>query len=265
MHDLLRNLPIGSFVLDLGCANGSFPSAATPATAIRTDREPHSRGFADCFVCSDAAHLPFRDRTFAAIVSNHSLEHFPDLAAALSEIGRVIKPDGWLFVSAPDAGTLTDRIYRWLGRGGGHVNAFRSATAVSSMIERSTGLRHIATKTLCSTLSFLNRRRAPRPLPWRLVLLGGGFGWTLFLFAWISRWADRVFHTRFSVYGWAFYFGAYLPKDMDLSTWRNVCVACGAGHPAALLIQDSRVTSIAGALRVYRCPGCGALNPFFRS
>jgi ubiquinone/menaquinone biosynthesis C-methylase UbiE len=40
------------------------------------------------FVQGDAARLPFADKTFAAVISNHSLEHFDDLAGALREIGR---------------------------------------------------------------------------------------------------------------------------------------------------------------------------------
>ena len=256
MHEILRNLPKGSLVLDLGCATGSFPQNATDATVVRIDRDRPSAN-ASNFVQADASRLPFADRTFDAVISNHSLEHFDDLPAALREIRRVISPNGALFVAVPDAGTLTDKLYRWLGRGGGHVNAFTSAGETAALIESATGLRHVATRTLCSSLSFLNRRNSPRPIPRRLLLLGAGYEWSLFLYAWLSRRADRWLNTRTSVYGWAFYFGN-IKEHIDTGTWVNVCMRCGAGSPVGVLRPRFRFPG----LRIFRCPQCGAVNPF---
>ena len=255
MHEILRRLPADALVLDLGAASGSFPASATQATTIRVDRDA---GTARNFVRADAALLPFRDGSFAALVSNHSLEHFDDLNNALREIGRVIRKDGALFVAVPDASTLTDRIYRWLGRGGGHVNAFRSASELAQKIERATGLKHVATRTLCSSLSFLNRDTAPRPLPRRLLLLSGGFPWTLSLYTWLSPRLDRRFGTRIGVYGWALYFGS-IAEPIDTGTLPNFCIRCGAGHPASALVSER--SAIPG-IRIWRCPDCGTRNPF---
>ena len=159
VHGLLGSLPPGARVLDLGSARGSFPTGSTVATVIALDRdigrELGAQGNNGArFVCADAAHMPFRARTFQAIVANHSLEHFEDLSAALAEIARVIRPQGVLFVAVPDASTLTDKLYRWLGRGGGHVNAFTSAEKLAARIEQATGLTHAATLTLYSSLAF---------------------------------------------------------------------------------------------------------------
>src|SRR5258707_9821545 len=129
MHEILKGLPAGSLVLDLGSAGGSFSQAVTPADVVRVDRDDWpARGARERFVQADAAALHFADHTVAAVVSNHSLEHFEDLTSALHEIGRVLRPSGSLFVAVPDASTLTDNLYRWLARGGGHVNAFTSPT-----------------------------------------------------------------------------------------------------------------------------------------
>ena len=200
MHEILNHLPEEAFVLDLGCKEGSFSPSATAAKVVRVDRDaPAVRGDGTSFVQADAARLPFADGSFAAIVSNHSLEHFDDFAGALAEMGRVIAADGALFVAVPDASTLTDKVYRWLARGGGHVNAFTSETETAATIERATGLKHVATRPLCSSLSFLNPRNAPRPMPKRLLLLGAGFEESLFLYVWdqggwIGGWARaRVF------------------------------------------------------------------------
>jgi SAM-dependent methyltransferase len=262
MDEILRKLKAGSLVLDLGCAEGSFPRQATAGDVVRVDRKaPKDRGDGAWFVQGDATKLPFADGTFAAVISNHSLEHFTDLPGALREIGRVISPSGSLFVAIPDASTLTDRLYRWLARGGGHVNAFTSSTGIAAQIARATGLPHVATRTLCSSLSFLNRRNAPRPMPRRVLFLGAGYEWSLFLYAWFSRRLDRRLRTRSSIYGWAFYFGA-IAEPIDAGTWVNVCMRCGSGCSASSLIEQARVRASVLGLRVYRCPRCGAQNPF---
>jgi SAM-dependent methyltransferase len=259
MQEILNHLPRGALVLDLGCASGSFPRSATAATVIRFDRDLRSRAPGEICVQGDASLLPFADRACEAVVSNHSLEHFDHLDAALAEIGRVIKPGGALFVSVPDASTFTDRLYRWLGRGGGHVNAFTSSEALAARIETATGLKHVASRTLYSSLCFLNRHNAPKPRPRRLILLGGGFEPFLIAYVWLSRRLDALLHLRTSVYGWALYFGN-VPEPPAMDVYSNVCVRCGSGSPASVLRAES-LRRIPG-FRMYRCPSCGTLNPF---
>jgi SAM-dependent methyltransferase len=255
MDEILRNLPAGTLALDLGCDEGSFPAAKTAAAVVRLDRDIPSRPDG-AFVCADAGRLPFAAASFAAVISNHSLEHFDDLEGVLREIRRVVRPDGALFVAVPDASTLTDRIYRWLGKGGGHVNPFTRAAEVARIIERETGLRHLATRTLWSSLSFLNRTRAPRPLPRRLWLLGGGFEPVLRGYVRLSRAVDRAFGTRTGVYGWSFYFGK-VDGPIDADSWPNVCIRCGSGFPEDFLRAQGLIRA-----RRYRCPNCNAWNPF---
>src|ERR1700694_1705022 len=133
MDHLLAALQPGSRVLDLGARTGSFHSGRADLSLIRLDLEiPAARG-EGAYVAADAARMPFATHSFDLVVSNHSLEHFPELDQALIEIGRVIRSDGALFIAVPDANTLTDRIYRWLAHGGGHVNAFRSASDVTRL------------------------------------------------------------------------------------------------------------------------------------
>jgi SAM-dependent methyltransferase len=263
MHEVLNHLPAGAFVLDLGCKEGSFSPAATASHVVRVDRDsPGTRGDGASFVQADAARLPFADGSFAAIVSNHSLEHFDDFAGALSEIGRVIAADGALFVAVPDASTLTDEVYRWLARGGGHVNAFKSERETAAAIARGTGLAHVATRSLCSSLSFLNRRNSPRPIPKRLLLLGAGYEWSLFAYVWASRRLDRWLGTRTSIYGWAFYFGR-IEEPVNTDAWVNVCIRCGSGQDGSMLLRQGGVQRGLSILQTWRCPQCEACNPFF--
>ena len=259
MHELLRALPAGAKVLDLGCGAGSFTFAGAPFVVVRADLEREGLQSGNC-VQADAARLPFPASCFDLVIANHSLEHFADLAAALREVGRVLKASGVLFVAVPDATTIADRLYRWLARGGGHVNAFASAAQLASDIEHATGLSHAATRTLCTSFCFMNRKnRRARP-PKRLFLVGGGTQLSLLLATYFFRLSDRFLHTRMSVYGWALYFGNVAGR-LDRRVWTNVCIRCGSGHPSEGLSQAG-VVCRRPLVPTYRCPKCGTTNLF---
>jgi SAM-dependent methyltransferase len=255
MNELLRNLLPGATVLDLGCGAGSFDSTASQFTTVRLDLEPGSARLPN-FVRADAARLPFRAGCFDVVVSNHSLEHVENLTGALEEIGRILKPAGSLYVAVPDATTITDRLYRWLAHGGGHVNPFSSAPELTLKIERTTGLKHAATRTLCTSFSFLNRRN--HRVPKRLLLFGGGTPTSLHFWNYLFRMLDRLLGTRLSIYGWAFYFGN-IDATFECVAWTNVCIFCGAGHPSDCLLRERRVVKHR-LIPAYRCPGCRTMN-----
>lgn len=262
MDEILRNLPPGARVLDLGSGSGSFDAASCPAAlVVRADNEPKTLVRGGWFVLADAARLPFPDGAFDCVVANHCLEHMPDVEAVLREIGRVVRSGGNLFVSVPDASTLTDRVYRWIYHGGGHISPIRSPEEFRSEIARATGLQPTATRTLCASLWFLNRRCfKPRP-PRRLWLLGNGNLRLLALLSLAFRKLDGLLGARFSVYGWEFYFGE-LREEVETYPWTNVCVGCGAGHSAASLVANHRVRRWFGLLKSYHCPNCGVWNLF---
>lgn len=249
VHEILRHLPASARVLDIGCRSGSFDAHAYPFTTVRLDLES---GGSSNMVQGDAAALPFGNESFDAVVSNHSLEHFVELDRALHEIGRVTKHHGALFVAVPDASTFTDRLYRWLARGGGHVNAFRSPEGLAARIERATGLPHAATRLLHTSLSFLNPRNRTAPAPRRLWILAGGREPVLVVLNFVLRLADRCLGTRWSVYGWAFWFGRLSEPPDTRPAW-HVCVRCGAGHATSAIVRRPFL---------WRCPACRAANLF---
>jgi ubiquinone/menaquinone biosynthesis C-methylase UbiE len=47
----------------------------------------------------DAQDIPCEDGSFHAVIANHCLYHVPDRAKALTEICRVLAPNGWLFAT----------------------------------------------------------------------------------------------------------------------------------------------------------------------
>jgi SAM-dependent methyltransferase len=261
MNEILRHLPASALVLDLGSSRGSFGGSATPARAVRVDLHFDSKCGEVQLVRADAARLPFPRAVFDAVISNHSLEHFEDLGRALSEIGRVLKPDGALFIAVPDSGTLTDRIYRTLARGGGHVNSFQSSRELAQLVTRRTGLSHKATRTLCTSLSFLNRRNQTAPSPRTLRWLFGDREAVLAAVNVLFRLSDRFWGTRSTVYGWALYFGS-IPGAVDTNPWINVCLRCGNAHPSDWLRERGSVRRRWLFFPAYTCPSCGAGNPF---
>ena len=258
MFEYLASLPPTSWVLDLGSSSGSFDSRLTAARLVRVDLEAKPANGGGAFVQANAGRMPLRDHCLDVVVANHCFEHFVNLGPALSELGRIIKPTATVFISVPDARTLTDRIYRWLGRGGGHVNAFTRADELPVLVTAATGLPLTATVVLHSGLSFLNRRNMGR-VQRKLWLLGGGYEGVLRWATLAVREMDRRFGTRLSVYGWAYYFGAYQPGDLVART--NVCIGCGSGHSCRRLLGDGLVKK-GWPVRWFNCPDCDSRNLF---
>jgi len=52
-------------------------------------------------VCGDATELPFRSGSFDSVIAMEVLEHVKQPEMALSEIKRVLRPDGYLVVTVP--------------------------------------------------------------------------------------------------------------------------------------------------------------------
>jgi SAM-dependent methyltransferase len=261
MEEILASLSGGARVLDLGCAGGSYDAKSVPAITVRVDLGPQDPSPGAFTVQADAARLPFRSAVFDAVICSHSLEHFESLSEALKEIGRTLNRQGALFFSVPDAGTITDKIYRWLARGGGHVNAFHSAAELAETVSRHASVPRVASRTLCTSFSFMNRKNRRAPAPRRMALFLWGFEGPLVLFNAALRTIDRWFRTRTCVYGWALYFGS-VTGPVSTHTWTNVCVRCGQGHASGWLISQGAVSG--SFFRRYRCPVCGAANFFTR-
>lgn len=202
----------------------------------------------------------FLPRIFDAVILNHSLEHFAQLKRALQEIGRVTKREGAVYVAVPDARTLADRIYRKVyADAGGHVNLFDSATELERMLGWYFGLPHVATRVLCSSLAFWNRRNTRDLVVRRQMLWPAIWEPLLSMLIAVLRSVDRGFHTRTSVYGWAFYFGA-VPEQVDPTPRTNVCIRCGQAHASEWLQGLNLVRKRWIWFRSYSCPDCGATN-----
>jgi SAM-dependent methyltransferase len=261
VHEILAALPSSSRVLDLGSGSGSFDSQAFPGlTVFHADIEVPRKTPLNFVACMASA-MPFANRSFDAVILNHSFEHFMDLQQCVLEIARVLATTGLLYIAVPDASTITDRVYRWLGRGGGHINPFTDEAVIPDMITAATGLRHAGTRVLCTSLCFLNRRNFVSKPPLRLLLFGNGQEHFVRVATFSLRCLDKWFGWRTSVYGWAFYFGD-LDRFPDATVWSNVCIRCGSGHPSALLKSIGGLHHRRFLPAMYWCPACATRNYF---
>ncbi|MEZ5402096.1 MAG: hypothetical protein R2729_20655 [Bryobacteraceae bacterium] len=132
-------------------------------------------------------------------------------------------------------------------------------TAFAAAVTQATGLPLSAIDSLFSGFTILNSRLNPRNagarLPRKLRLLNGGSETILRWQTLLLRHIDRAFGARLSHYGWAFYFGPIAPDHALPQT--NVCIRCGAAHPADWLAIHA---SIHGRPRRNACPKCGTTN-----
>lgn len=70
---------------------------------------------------ANAENLPFPDHVFDVVLANHMLHHIPNLDQALSEIWRILRPNGLLIAATnseqtmPEFNTLVQRAFRLLG------------------------------------------------------------------------------------------------------------------------------------------------------
>jgi len=68
-------------------------------------------------IAGNALDLPFRDRSFDAVMAFEVLEHLPDVARALGEMLRVVRPPGFIIIGLPNHASLWTPIEdRWLRR-----------------------------------------------------------------------------------------------------------------------------------------------------
>jgi 2-polyprenyl-3-methyl-5-hydroxy-6-metoxy-1,4-benzoquinol methylase len=106
---LLARVAPGERVLDFGCGGGTFANELAgagadvvgvdvSAEALRRGRQAY--GELDLHQISMGQPLPFDHATFDVVWAGDVLTHILDLAALLSEVRRVLRPDGRFLASA---------------------------------------------------------------------------------------------------------------------------------------------------------------------
>lgn len=117
----------GKRVLEIGCAAGVVAALLGPPcreyvgidvtdTAVTFARQLHRELelFNTRFLVADAHALPFADRSFDAIVSTETFEHFLHPEKALGEFRRVLASEGVLALTTTTAATPSDAAVKLL-------------------------------------------------------------------------------------------------------------------------------------------------------
>ena len=112
----------GQRVLDLGCRDGALTQAyldGNEVVGVDADREALAEaaklGIETYWADLDQP-LEFADGSFDVVVAGELLEHLRDPLRLVAEIRRVLRPDGTLVASVPNAYRLKGRLLFLLGR-----------------------------------------------------------------------------------------------------------------------------------------------------
>lgn len=103
--DVFRRLDIqlaGRRILDVGCGRGYVGEVVAEQGGDYTgvDFVVSRGGFR--LALADGAALPFTDEVFDGVFCIDAFEHFPDETQAATEFRRVLRPGGFVFLSAPN-------------------------------------------------------------------------------------------------------------------------------------------------------------------
>jgi 2-polyprenyl-3-methyl-5-hydroxy-6-metoxy-1,4-benzoquinol methylase len=122
---ILRNVPVGSTVLDVGCATG-YLGAALSARGCRAwglDQDAAAVSVAEPWYeevyaidLEECDELPWPARFFDVVLAADVLEHLRDPQTTLRLLRRNLKRGGRLIVSVPNVAHLSVRVPLLLGR-----------------------------------------------------------------------------------------------------------------------------------------------------
>ncbi len=123
----------GLRLLNVGCGTGGFNLVATRVGAETWGVDPSAEALAIAerrvrggqLLCAQAESLPFPDGAFDVVYCYSTLEHVADARRALSEMVRVLRPEGALYLHTPNRWACFESHYkifwvpglpRWAGR-----------------------------------------------------------------------------------------------------------------------------------------------------
>ncbi len=134
----------GERLLEVGCGRGDLwvenadrlPAGASitltdASPGIAAEARPRVAPLGLAVAVADAQRLPVPSERCDAVIANHMLYHVPDLAAALAEIARVLRPGGRLFASTNGARHM------------GQLDRYRAAPRLSLPFTLEVGRQHL--------------------------------------------------------------------------------------------------------------------------
>lgn len=130
----------GQRILDIGCSNGiflynlkkfgKFDVYGVEMSEYAVKQAKEKLGLINV-VSGKIENTAFRDSFFDIITLNHVIEHLPDPKKTLVEIKRILKRDGLLVITTPNANSLNFKIFKqfWFAlETPRHLNIFSEKT-----------------------------------------------------------------------------------------------------------------------------------------
>lgn len=110
----LQKIPAGMHILDAGAGECQFKKFCSHLQYTSQDFNQYNgkgeQGLqtgkwdtSSIDIVCDITSIPVQDASFDAVMCTEVLEHVPDPVAALKELNRVLKPNGYLLITAPFA------------------------------------------------------------------------------------------------------------------------------------------------------------------
>lgn len=114
IEETLKKIPAGLTILDAGAGECQFKKFCSHLEYISQDfAQYHGEGEvglqtgswdnSKLDIVSDILSIPLPDHSMDVVMCTEVLEHIPDPAAAIKEFGRLVKPGGYLLITAPFA------------------------------------------------------------------------------------------------------------------------------------------------------------------
>jgi ubiquinone/menaquinone biosynthesis C-methylase UbiE len=114
IEQTLKKIPAGHKILDAGAGECQFEKYCSHLNYVAQDFAQYTgsgeaglqTGTWDntkLDIISDITDIPVADASFDAVMCTEVLEHVPDAVAALKELNRLLKPGGYMLLTAPFA------------------------------------------------------------------------------------------------------------------------------------------------------------------
>ena len=100
----------GERLLDLGCGTGRALTLREAALGADASLEMLRQAPRGRVACASAGELPFRSGSFDAVLCTNSFHHYPEPAATLREIRRVLRKDGRALLIDPNLDSPWSRL-----------------------------------------------------------------------------------------------------------------------------------------------------------
>lgn len=123
VNKVAEKLPPGTHLLDIGAGPCRYRTLFSHCNYKAqdfgqydgSDQQASEWHYGELDYVCDAADIPVEDSSFDAVICTEVLEHVPEPTMVLKEIGRILKPGGFAFLSAPLGSGLHQQPYHFYG------------------------------------------------------------------------------------------------------------------------------------------------------